>query len=153
MTHAAQDQVTQEVTLVTIHHERVATAVVLVLLITIMNQAEGVAELMPLPPPQCRATATATGLLVPRMHILKKNLLMLMKTVMLLAKIVTMITNPTIIKTNHVLEAAEILSTNPLLPTRVTEPMMCPTYLHPLVIHTRLLSNMGAWTFPEAHSS
>ena len=72
--------------MVTIHHERVATAVVLVLLITIMNQAEGVAELMP-PPPARRATATATGLLVPRMHILKKNLLMLMKTVMLLAKV------------------------------------------------------------------
>ena len=73
--------------MVTIHHERVATAVVLVLLITIMNQAEGVAELMPPlpPPPHCRATAT--GLLVPRMHILKKNLLMLMKTVMLLAKV------------------------------------------------------------------
>ena len=46
-------------------------------------------------------------------------------------------TNPTIIKTDHVLEAAEILSANPLLPTRVTEPMMSPTYLHLLVIHMR----------------
>ena len=65
--------------MVTIHHERVATTRVVVLLITIMNQ-EGVAVLPPAP------VAPSLELLVPkvpRMHLL----LIMMRMAMLLAKV------------------------------------------------------------------
>ena len=67
-------------TLVTIHHERVATTRVAVLLITIMNQ-EGVAVLPPAP-----VAPSLEELLVPkvpRMHLL----LIMMRMAMLLAKV------------------------------------------------------------------
>jgi hypothetical protein len=54
---------------------------------------------------------------------------------------------------SHVLEVAEIPSVNQLLLTRVMEPMMSLMYPLQLVTHMRLLSDMRAWTFPEARSS
>jgi hypothetical protein len=70
-------KVTQEVTLVTIHHERVALTVTVVLLIAMMT-----------PPAEVMAAAldeVAELLALPKRT--RKNLLMLMKMVMLLAKV------------------------------------------------------------------